>query len=130
MQINQKNYNLTAFLISFISLFFTSLARADFALVKHNYQKCFLDKDKDEKNIVEENNEKYTVVTLSDKREIKIRHPKGRDVRFMMSGGGQNDSDLLFRLTSNFTCLSEEELENMEAKDCTMLLKEVSSFLE
>ncbi|MBQ3167891.1 phage tail assembly protein [Campylobacter sp.] len=81
-------------------------------------------------NIIEENNEKYTVVTLSDKKEIKIRHPKGRDVRFMMSGGGQNDSDLLFRLTSNLTCLSEEELENMEAKDCTMLLKEVSSFLE
>lgn len=39
-------------------------------------------------NIIEENNEKYTVVTLSDKKEIKIRHPKGRDVRFMMSGGG------------------------------------------
>ncbi|WP_086276431.1 phage tail assembly protein [Campylobacter vicugnae] len=77
-------------------------------------------------NIIEENNEKYTVVTLSDKREIKIRHPKGRDVRFMMSGGGQN---VLFRLTSNLTCLSEEELENLDAKDCTMLLKEVSNFL-
>lgn len=80
-------------------------------------------------NIIEENNEKYTVVALSDKREVKIRHPKGRDVRFMMSGNGASDSDLLFRLTSNLTCLSEEELENMEAKDCTMVLKEVSSFL-
>lgn len=80
-------------------------------------------------NIIEENNEKYTVVTLSDKREVKIRHPKGRDVRFMMSGNGASDSDLLFKLASNLTCLSEEELENMEAKDCTMVLKEVSSFL-
>ncbi|ANE33765.1 putative protein, FluMu gp41 family [Campylobacter hyointestinalis subsp. lawsonii CCUG 27631] len=80
-------------------------------------------------NIIEENGEKYTVVTLRDKREVKIRHPKGRDVRFMMSGNGASDSDLLFRLTSNLTCLSEEELENMDAKDCTMVLKEVSSFL-
>ncbi|CUU87880.1 Uncharacterised protein [Campylobacter hyointestinalis subsp. hyointestinalis] len=80
-------------------------------------------------NIIEENNEKYTVVTLSDKREVKIRHPKGRDVRFMMSGNGASDSDLLFKLASNLTCLSEEELENMNAKDCTMVLKEVSSFL-
>lgn len=79
--------------------------------------------------ILTENGEKYTVVTLSDKKEVKIRHPKGRDVRFMMSGSGQNDSDLLFRLTSNLTCLSEDELENMEAKDCAMVLKEVSSFL-
>lgn len=45
-----------------------------------------------------------------------------------MSGSGQNDSDLLFRLTSNLACLSEDELENMEAKDCAMVLKEVSSF--
>ncbi|CUU80257.1 phage tail assembly protein [Campylobacter hyointestinalis] len=80
-------------------------------------------------NIIEENGEKYTVVTLSDKREVKIRHPKGRDVRFMMSGNGASDSDLLFRLTSNITCLSEEELENLDAKDCAILLKEVSSFL-
>lgn len=80
-------------------------------------------------NIIEENGEKYTVVTLNDKREVKIRHPKGRDVRFMMSGNGASDSDLLFKLASNLTCLSEEELENMEAKDCTMVLKEVSSFL-
>lgn len=80
-------------------------------------------------NIIEENGEKYTVITLSDKKEVKIRHPKGRDVRFMMSGNGASDSDLLFRLASNLTCLSEEELENMEAKDCTMVLKEVSSFL-
>lgn len=80
-------------------------------------------------NIIEENNEKYTVVALSDKREVKIRHPKGRDVRFMMSGNGASDSDLLFRLASNLTCLSEEELENLDAKDCTILLKEVSSFL-
>ncbi|EDO9794809.1 phage tail assembly protein [Campylobacter fetus] len=79
--------------------------------------------------ILTENGEKYTVVTLSDKKEVKIRHPKGSDVRFMMSGSGQNDSDLLFRLTSNLTCLSEDELENMEAKDCAMVLKEVSSFL-
>ncbi|WP_419257281.1 phage tail assembly protein [Campylobacter fetus] len=73
--------------------------------------------------ILTENGEKYTVIALSDKKEVKIRHPKGRDVIFMMSGGGLNDSYLLFRLASNLTCLSEEELENIEAKDCTIILK-------
>lgn len=80
-------------------------------------------------NIIEENGDRYTVVTLSDKKEIKIRHPKGRDVRFMMSGGTSNDGDLVFKLASTLTCLSEDELENMEAKDCSSILKEVSSFL-
>ncbi|CUU77350.1 Uncharacterised protein [Campylobacter hyointestinalis subsp. hyointestinalis] len=81
-------------------------------------------------NIIEENNEKYTIVALSDKREVKIRHPKGRDVRFMMSGSSANQADAVFKLTSNLTCLSEEELENMEAKDCTIILKVVNDFLE
>lgn len=66
--------------------------------------------------ILTENGEKYTVVTLSDKKEVKIRHPKGRDVRFMMSGSGQNDSDLLFRLTSNLTVLAKMNLKIWKQK--------------
>ena len=33
-------------------------------------------------NIIKENGEKYTVVKLSDDKDLKVRHPKGRDLRF------------------------------------------------
>lgn len=79
--------------------------------------------------IIEEKGNKYTVIKLSDDKEIKIRHPKGRDLRFAMSGGILNDADMIFKITSNITCLSEAELDELEAKDLATLLKVVSGFL-
>ncbi|WP_169753743.1 phage tail assembly protein [Campylobacter curvus] len=80
-------------------------------------------------NEISENNEKYKVVTLSDGTQIKIRYPKGKDLRFAMSGGNMNDADIIFRLASNLTCLSPDELDEMGAKDCSAILKEVGGFL-
>ena len=34
--------------------------------------------------IIEQDGTKYTVVTLSDDNEVKIRHPKDKDLRFAM----------------------------------------------
>ena len=51
--------------------------------------------------IIEQDGIKYTVVTLSDSNEVKIRHPKGKDLRFAMSAGRSNEADLTFRLASN-----------------------------
>lgn len=82
-----------------------------------------------QKKIIEEKGNKYTVIKLSDDKEIKIRHPKGRDLRFAMSGGTLNDADMIFKITSNITCLSEAELDELEAKDLATLLKVVSGFL-
>ena len=48
--------------------------------------------------IIEQDSIKYTVVTLSDGNEVKIRHPKGKDLRFAMSAGRSNEADLTFRL--------------------------------
>lgn len=79
-------------------------------------------------NIIEENGEKYTIVKLDGDKELKIRHPKGRDLRFAMSGGG-SDSDIIFKMASNLTCLSEAELDDMPARECSEILKEVSRFL-
>lgn len=83
---------------------------------------------KEKSNIIEENGEKYTIVKLSDDKEIRVRYPKGRDLRFAM-GGGASDSEIIFKMASNLTCLSEDELDNMNAKDCSIILKEVAGFL-
>lgn len=79
--------------------------------------------------IIEEKGNKYTIIKLSDDKEVKIRHPKGKDLRFAMSGAKTDEAVLTFRLASNLTCLSEAELDELEAKDCANILKEVSSFL-
>lgn len=81
------------------------------------------------KNEILENGLKYRVITISDKNELKIRYPKGKDLRFAMSGASMNDADVVFRLASTLTCLSPEELDDMDAKDCSLVLKEVGSFL-
>ena len=75
--------------------------------------------------IIEQDGIKYTVVTLSDGNEVKIRHPKGKDLHFAMSAGRNNEADLAFRLASNLTCMSEAEL---EAKDCSLILSAVAGF--
>jgi len=80
-------------------------------------------------NVVEENGNQYTVITLSDGREIKIRHPKGKDLRFAMNGSGGNDADIVFKLSSTLTCLSLDELDELQAKDCSLIIKEVAAFL-
>lgn len=79
--------------------------------------------------IIEQDGIKYTVVTLSDGNKVKIRHPKGKDLRFAMSTGRSNEADLTFRLASNLTCMSEAELEELEAKDCSLILSAVAGFL-
>lgn len=78
-------------------------------------------------NIIEQDGEKYTVLILNGK-EIRIRHPKGKDLRFMMNSG-DNNAQMMFKLASNLTCLSDSELDDMDAKDCANLLKEISNFL-
>ncbi|MBE2985443.1 phage tail assembly protein [Campylobacter sp. RM9344] len=82
-----------------------------------------------QKKIIEEKGNKYSVIKLSDGKEIKIRYPKGRDLRFAMSGAKSDEATLTFRLASSLTCLSEAELDELEANDCATILKEVSSFL-
>nr|WP_314399824.1 phage tail assembly protein [uncultured Campylobacter sp.] len=79
--------------------------------------------------IIEQDGIKYTVVTLSGGNEVKIRHPKGKDLRFAMSGTKGSEADLTFRLASNLTCMSEAELEELEAKDCSLILSAVARFL-
>lgn len=79
--------------------------------------------------IIEQDGIKYTVITLSGGNEVKIRHPKGKDLRFAMSAGRSNEADLTFRLASNLTCMSEAELEELEAKDCSLILSAVARFL-
>ena len=66
-----------------------------------------------QKKIIEEKGNKYTVIKLSDDKEIKIRHPKGRDLRFAMSGTKTDEATLTFKLASNLTCLSEAELDEL-----------------
>lgn len=46
-----------------------------------------------------------------------------------MSAGRNNEADLAFRLASNLTCMSEAELEELEAKDCSLILSAVAGFL-
>ena len=80
-------------------------------------------------NIIEENGEKYTVVKLSDDKELKVRHPKGRDLRFAMRGTKGDEGALTFKLASTLTCLSEAELDELDAKDCALILGMVTNFL-
>ncbi|MBN7287463.1 MULTISPECIES: phage tail assembly protein [Campylobacter] len=84
---------------------------------------------KDANNEITENNEKYKVVTLSDGTEVKIRYPKGKDLRFAMSGTRGDEAGLTFKLASNLTCMSEAELDELPAKDCSLILGVVASFL-
>ena len=56
--------------------------------------------------IIEQDGIKYTVITLSGGNEVKIRHPKGKDLRFAMSGAKGSEADLTFCLSSNLTCIS------------------------
>lgn len=86
-------------------------------------------KDIKENEIIEENGERYKVVKVQDK-EIKIRYPKGRDMRFAMRKGIKSEADVIFALSSQLTCLSEEELEEMDAKDVMLITGTVMSFLE
>ena len=76
-------------------------------------------------NIIEENGEKYTVVKLSDDKELKVRHPKGRDLRFARRGTKGDEG----ALASTLTCLSEAELDELDAKDCALILGMVTNFL-
>ncbi|MBE2985463.1 phage tail assembly protein [Campylobacter sp. RM9344] len=80
-------------------------------------------------NIITENGNTYTLLKLSDGKELKIRHPKGRDLRFAMSGTKGDEAALTFKLASNLTCLSEAELDELEAKDCALILGVAAGFL-
>lgn len=86
-------------------------------------------KDIQENEIIEENGERYKIVKVQDKK-IKIRYPKGRDMRFAMRKGLKSEADVIFALSSQLTCLSEEELEDMDAKDTMLITGTVMSFLE
>lgn len=79
--------------------------------------------------IIEQNGIKYTFVTLSDNSEVKIRHPKGKDLRFAMRGTKGDEGALTFKLASTLTCLSEAELDELDAKDCALILGMVTNFL-
>ena len=79
--------------------------------------------------IIEQDGIKYTIIALSDGNKVKIRHPKGKDLRFAMSAGRNNEADLAFRLASNLTYMSEAELEELETKDCSLILSAVAGFL-
>ncbi|MBE3022946.1 phage tail assembly protein [Campylobacter sp. 7477a] len=80
-------------------------------------------------NIVEENSNKYTVVKLTNGNTVKVRHPKGRDLRGFMSGTFKQDDDSLFRLASSLTCLSLDELDDMDGSDFKAIMLVVSGFL-
>jgi hypothetical protein len=84
---------------------------------------------KENGNVIEQDGVKYTVLKLSDEKEIKVRHPKGRDLRFAMGGAKGDEAALTFRLASNLTCMSEAELDELEAKDCALILGVVANFL-
>lgn len=80
--------------------------------------------------VVEKDGNKYTVVELSNGEKLEIRHPKGRDLRVVSSKGNVSDIDMSFSLASTLSCKSEEELEDMDLKDTTKILKVVSGFLQ
>ena len=61
--------------------------------------------------------------------KLKLDTQKGKDLRFAMSAGRNNEADLAFRLASNLTYMSEAELEELEAKDCSLILSAVAGFL-
>lgn len=84
---------------------------------------------KENGNVIEQDGVKYTVLKLSDEKKIKVRHPKGRDLRFAMGGTKGDEAALTFRLASNLTCMSEAELDELEAKDCALILGVVANFL-
>ena len=83
----------------------------------------------DDTKVINENGNDYTVLQLTNE-EIRVRHPKGSDVRFMMGSETRTDADAIFRLASTLTCLSEDELNNLDARDCLKIIKATSSFLE
>ena len=61
--------------------------------------------------------------------KLKLDTQKAKDLRFAMSAGRNNEADLAFRLASNLTYMSEAELEELEAKDCSLILSAVAGFL-
>ena len=81
-------------------------------------------------DIIEKDGEIYTVVTLSTDEKVEIRHPKGRDLKFAMSSGANGDiGAMIFALASNLTCKTEQELEEMNIKDTSLIVNVVSGFL-
>ncbi len=81
-----------------------------------------------ENEVIRKDGESYTIISLSNGEKVEFRHPKGRDIRFAM-GTIKVDADLPFIVTSNATCKTVEELDEMPAKDLMKILKVATSFL-